>query len=398
MGGQGNSPDSFRYRTRRTHLRIVIDGRYINDSFPGIGRYTYNLIVALAELGTGHRLIVLANSRLRNRRYDLNRLAALPECQVEDCRVARFLPSELLSLAPAVHRLNPDIFHSPFYLRPYPLRVPCVQTIHDLIPLEAPGELSRIDRIVFRAGVHMACRTAAAVITISEVSAKALCRRHPQVAGRIHVTPLAPDPIFRPMPAEQAREGVGRAGLEGGRYVLHLSSGLPHKNIHLLLAAWNRHIQSHPRGERRLVLAGNYGRRQAEIVAFARRLEARNTIHFLGDTDDRTLAALYAGADLFVFPAATEGFGLPVVEAMACGAPVVTTDRVAAAADLGDAAFLIPANALDPLVNALDTTLGDEELRKTLSARGLARAANFSWKATALATCRAYEQVADRQR
>lgn len=244
----------------------------------------------------------------------------------------------------------------------------------------------------------MACRRAAAVLTVSELSAEALRRCYPLAAGRIHVTPLAPDPQFCLLPAEEKRERVRRAGLEGCRYVLHVSSGLPHKNIELLLLAWKHHIRRRPQGGHRLVLAGDYGRRHARIVAFAEQLGAGSSICFLRDTDDKTLAALYNCADLFVFPAATEGFGLPVVEAMACGVPVITTDRVAVAADLRDAAFLIPANALEPLVNALDRTLSDKALRKTLSERGLARARSYSWEATASATYRVYQGVADNRK
>jgi glycosyltransferase involved in cell wall biosynthesis len=379
-------------------MRIVIDGRYINDAFPGIGRYTYNLIVSLAELGTGDALIVLANSRLPNQRYDMSRLGGLPGCKIEDCRVDRFLPSELLGLASVVRRLRPDVFHSPYYLRPYPLAAPCIHTIHDLIPLEVPEEFSWIDRMVFRLAAPMACRKAAAVLTISEPSACALRRWYPPLEGRIHVTPLAPDPQFRPLPADQRSEAVRRSGLAGIRYVLHVSSGLPHKNVELLLLAWDRYVRRRPQARHRLALAGNYGRRQAEIVAFARRLEARDSICFLGDIDDSTLAGLYNSADLFVFPAAIEGFGLPVIEAMACGAPVLTTDRVSAAAALGDAGWAIPADSLESLVNALDRLLGDGELRRTLARRGLAHAASYSWQTTARETWRVYREAAIRGR
>lgn len=395
---RGHFPDSLRCPSRRILLRILIDGRYINDGFPGIGRYTFNLIVALAELETGDVLVVLVNSRLRNRRYDLNRLAALPGCRVEDCRVDRFLPSELVRLGGVVHRLKPDIFHSPFYLRPYPLHVPCIQTIHDLIPMEVPEELGKIGRIVFLAGVSLACRSAAAVLTVSELSAGALRRRFPAAAGRIHVTLPAPDPGFRPLPEERIQEALRRVALDGRRYVLHLSSGLPHKNVRLLLEAWARYVSRRPRDGRLLVLAGDYGRRHAEFAAVCGRLGLRGAVRFPGELDDGTLTALYNGADLCVFPAATEGFGLPVVEAMACGAPVITTDPVAAAASLGDSALLVPANALAPLVDALDNVLADEGLRKTLSARGLARAASYSWKATAQATHDVYRLVAGKRR
>lgn len=374
-------------------MRIVIDGRYINDTFPGIGRYTYNLIASLAELETGSRLIVLVNARLQNRRYDLNRLAALPGCEMAECPVDRTLLSELLRLAPVVRALRPDLFHSPFFLRPYPMDAPCVHTIHDLIPLQMPREHARVQRMIFRLGVRMACRNAAAILTISELSARGLRQYCPEAAGRIFVTPLAPDPCFRLLPPEEKQDVLRRLGLAGCRYVLHVSSGLLHKNVDLLLLAWDRHLQRRPEEQRRLVLVGNFGRRHAPIAALAERLPARNSIVFLGAADEAALVALYNGADLFVFPSSMEGFGLPVVEAMACGAPVLTTNRVGIAADLGDAAWLVPAHELDPLADALDQILADEALGRSLSEQGLAFTQSRSWRATARLTWNVYRNV-----
>jgi glycosyltransferase involved in cell wall biosynthesis len=375
----------------------VIDGRYIQDAFPGIGRYTYNLIAALAELETGSRLIVLVNARLQNRRYDLSRLAVLPSCELAECPVERSLPSELMWLACAVRAFRPDLFHSPYFLRPYPLGVPFVHTIHDLIPLQMPREQSSIQNMIFRLGVRAACRNAAAILTLSESSAQQLRRYCPKAAGRIFVTPLAPDPGFRPLPPAEKQDALQRLGLAGCRYVLHVSSGLRHKNVELLLLAWDRHLQRCPEDRRRLVLAGDFGCRRAPLAEFAARFQAADSIVFLGAVDEAALVALYNGADLFVFPSSMEGFGLPVVEAMACGAPVLTTDRVGIAAGLGDAAWLVPANELDLLAEALDQLWTDQVLGCSLSERGMALARKRSWRETARLTWDVFRTVMDRR-
>jgi glycosyltransferase involved in cell wall biosynthesis len=329
---------------------------------------------------------------LPNRRYDLGHLASLPAIELVDCPVDRFLPAELLRLAPIVHRLRPDLFHSPFFLRPYPLLAPCVQTIHDLHPLQLPKQFSTIERIIFRIGMHFAIRNAAAILTISELSANALRQRWPAAGCRIFVTPLAPDPIFRRLSAQEKQKEAHRLGLDQCRYVFHISSGMRHKNIELLLSAWKQCMQRGSYEIRKLVLAGDYGRRHTQILALARQLDIADSICIMGSVDNRTLVALYNCADLFVFPSSVEGFGLPAVEAMACGTPVLTTESVGAASESGQAAWTIPADALDPLVAALDNLLADEEIRQKLSAAGLARAQRYSWQVAAQSTWQIYRR------
>ncbi len=371
----------------------MIDGRYINDAYPGIGRYTYNLVSALAKIVSDDRLIVLVNSRLPNRHYDLDHLASLPFIEMADCPIDRFLPAELLNLARIVHRLRPDLFHSPFFLRPYPLFSPCIHTIHDLHPLQLPKQFPPAERIIFRFGMCLAVRKAAAVLTISELSANALCRQWPAARGRCFVTPLAPDPVFRLLSAQEKRQEAYRLGMDGCRYVFHLSNGMRHKNIELLLLAWKQFLERGSTDIRKLVLAGDYGQRHTQIVGLARQLDIADSIFFPGNVDDRTLVALYNCADLFVFPSSMEGFGLPVVEAMACGTPVLTTDSVCSASESAQAAWTIPANSLDPLIAALDHLLSNEKLRQTLSAAGLARSRGFTWEATAQTTLQVYRKI-----
>ena len=374
-------------------MRIVIDGRYINDAFPGIGRYTYNLIVALAATAGDDTLLVLTNSRLRNRRYDISRLAAPPACQLVECPIDRFLPSELLYLAPAVRKLHPDLFHSPFFLRPYPLGCPCVQTIYDLQPIQAMDEHSRTDYILFRLGMHFAVRNAAAVLTISEQSAREIRLHWPNSGDRIFVTPLAADKKFHPLPIQESQQNLHRLGLDGCRYVFHISSGLKHKNVGLLLRAWNDCLKDSCLMNWKLVLAGNFGQRREGYAALARQLAIEGSVSFLGDIDEEALVALYNRAELFVFPSSMEGFGLPVVEAMACGAPVLTTDSIGVAPDLADAAWKIPPGNLGALAGALKYLLVNEDVRHALSERGLMQAQNFSWRAAAEATWRVYRGI-----
>jgi len=382
----------------KKHLRIVIDGRYINDAFPGIGRYTYNLIVSLARVAENDTLIILTNSLLPNRRYDIGSLARLPACHLVNCSVDRFLPSELLNLAPVVRNLNPDLFHSPFFLYPYSLACPGVLTIHDLHPMRAKGQRQRINYIIFRLGMHMAMRKAAALLTVSEVSAKDLRLHWPVAGNRIFVTPLAPDPKFRPMSMQETQQLLHPIGLNGGRYVFHVSSGMGHKNVELLLRAWGRRSRGGFQTIWKLVLAGNYGRYGKGIVSLAERLGIKDSVAFLGDVDEDTLVALYNRASLFVFPSSIEGFGFPIVEAMACGTPVLTTEGIGVVPDLADAVWKIPPDNLDALVEGLAYLQENEGARRTLSERGLVRAQHFSWEATAEATWRIYRDVVNRAR
>jgi glycosyltransferase involved in cell wall biosynthesis len=378
-------------------LRIVIDGRYINDAFPGISRYTYNLASALGEvIDDGSRLILLINSKLPNRCHNLAHLAALPPVKLVECPVDRFLPEELLKLGLFVHRLRPNLFHSPFFLRPYPLFSPFIHTIHDLIPLQMPMRFSFAERIIYRVCMHTAARKASAILAISESSANDLLQYWPAASSRSFITPLAPDPVFRRLSVEEKKQEANRLHLQGCRYVFHVSSGLRHKCIELLLPAWKQFLQRCSANSQKLILAGSYGPKHTQFAELAKQLSITNSVSFIGRVDDRDLVALYNCADLFVFPSNVEGFGLPVIEAMACGTPVLTTDAVGMVSGTTEAAWTIPANALDPLVTALEQLLSDEALRQRLSEAGLARAGSCTWRDTARLTWQIYRKTASK--
>ena len=369
-------------------MRIVIDGRYINDNFPGIGRYTYNLIRAWGALNTGQELVVIVNRRLQNRRFDLKVLETTPNCYLVDCSVPRFLPAELLFLPPLIRSLRPTVYLSPFFLRPYYLPCPCVISIHDVISLHFQTEKHHfLSSTTFRIFARAACRFSAGIVTVSHSSEKAIRKWYPKLDKPIYVTPLAADPCFRQLSSIPVDRMRHKYGLHHP-YVLHVGSHLKHKNVSVLLFAWHRLTSSARLGRQshQLVLAGGGNTRFPEIRHLVARLGIESSVRFLGDVEECDLAALYNGANLFVFPSTMEGFGLPVIEAMACGTPVICSTTDALREVSGDAAWHFDPENVSGLTEGIDRFLGSRQLQKSFGRKGLARSSLFTWEATAKVT------------
>jgi alpha-1,3-rhamnosyl/mannosyltransferase len=410
---------------------FCIDGRYIQDHFPGIGRYTYNLIDALARIAPEDKFVVLYNPALRNTRYDLAALARHPNIELVRVNVPTFslaeqyrLPiairgqrsevrgqrSEIRGQPSAVSGQRSAVFHSPYYLKPYLLRLPSVVTIFDVIPLVVPNAVSWRARWFFRWAAWLAAQTSARVIVPSRATRDDLIARLRVPREKIVVIPLAADARFAPQSnAEIARVREKYALPE--RFVLYVGINKPHKNLATLLDAWAR-VES----DALLVVAGAWDERfasevrgqRSEVksprVAEGRRQEAgggrqvavggrRSAVKFIHNVADADLSALYAGATVFVMPSLYEGFGLPPLEAMAAGAPVICSRASSLPEVVGDAALLVNPRDADDIVRALTRVLDDAALRDALRAKSLARAAQFSWERAAQETLDIYRAV-----
>lgn len=376
-------------------MRIVIDGRYINDRFPGIGRYTYNLVRALGKLDTQDEFIVLFNSKLKNSRFDLRLVLEQPCFRLVDCHIPRFLPAEMLYLPIVVHRLNPSVFHSPFFLRPYPLSCPCVITLHDLIPLQSFKNTNGIlNRMIFWFGAKLSCHLSAAILTPSVYSARSIQRWCKNLDNRLHIIPLAADPLIQRQPTFIVDRMRRKFDLRKP-YVLYVGSHLPHKNLESLVLAWSRIMSSTHRYNYRyqLVLAGREFPGYSKIRNLVEQLDLKTSVRFLGEVEEVNLSALYSGADLFVFPSIIEGYGLPVIEAMACGAPVICSNACSLPEVADGAAWMIEPDNIDSLSNAIDQFLHSPNLRKKFAQKGMARCAQLTWNATAQDTHMVYQMV-----
>jgi alpha-1,3-rhamnosyl/mannosyltransferase len=290
-----------------------------------------------------------------------------------------------------MRRQRPDVIHAPYFLRPYRAPAPVVLTVYDLIPLVLPQDYSRRERFIFRVGMRLSLRTARLALAISQATADDFVHVFGTARSRLRVTPLAPGAAFRPQ-SQQAIDATRQRLHLDGEYVLYLGSNKPHKNLSSLTDAWAQIAAGHP--DVTLAIAGHWDPRfpQAREEVAAAGLERR--VRFVGSVAPDDLPALYSGARLFCFPSLYEGFGLPVLEAMACGTPVVCSDASSLPEVAGDAALLVDPHDAEALAAALHRVLSDAALRDDLAERSLARAGAFSWARTARQTLRAYREVA----
>jgi alpha-1,3-rhamnosyl/mannosyltransferase len=370
--------------------RIGIDGRYIQDHFPGIGRYTYHLIEALAPLCPEQAFVLLHNPSLPNTRYRLGALARYPNLELCRVDVPTFSLAEQLALPLTARRLSLDLLHSPYYIKPYWQPCPSVVTIYDLIPALYPQHLpSARARLVYRATTRLALATAQQVITLSEASRRDLVERYGVPAAKVHVTHLAADARFRPQPAEDVAALRQKYGLPEG-YVLYLGINKPHKNLVRLIEAWAIVSGQPSAAGCQLVIAGYWDPRYPQARERAAQLGLRDRVRFLGPVAEEDLPALYSGCELFVFPSLYEGFGLPVLEAMACGAPVVCSNTSSLPEVAGDAALYFDPTDVEQMANTLVRALANRKLRQEMRARVLEQAACFSWEEAAKRTLEVY--------
>jgi glycosyltransferase involved in cell wall biosynthesis len=374
-------------------MHFVIDGRYIQDHFPGIGRYTYQLACALTAVAPDDTFSVLHDPRTHNSRYDLDALLSRANVREVAAPISILGGGQQTFIPRLLYRLKPDGYHSPYYVLPYATPCPMAVTVHDLIPELYPEALPKPWlRHIFQGLVRLACRRARMVITGSTTSAEDLRRLLHLPAERIATIPYGVDAGFRPSPPEQVavmRQALGLAY----SYVLYVGIHKPHKNLVRLVHAWKR-ISDEVRGDTRLVLAGREDPRYPQTRQAIAQLGLQSSVTILGAVQDTDMATLYSGATAFAFPSLYEGFGLPVLEAMACGTPVVASNRSSLPEVLGDAGLLVDPLDVDALAEALTRLLRDAELRRELSAKGLARAGRLTWERAAQETLTVYRRVA----
>jgi len=290
--------------------------------------------------------------------------------------------------------LRRDRVHAAHFQYVTPPWCPCptVVSVHDISYESHPEFFPARTRARMRALVPRAVRSAAAVLTISEFSRRDIAERYRIDPARIVVTPLAAAPVFRPLPAAETESRLDRLGITGP-YVLAVGNVQPRKNLVRLLEAFAlaRQRMDLPH---RLVLVGRRAYRGDAILARQDALGLSAHVVTTGFVGDDDLVALYNGADVFAYPSLYEGFGLPILEAMECGAPVITSATTALPEVAGDAAELVDPCSVDDIAAALGRLLTSPGWRETLRARGMLRASEFSWRRVAEETLAVYKQAA----
>jgi glycosyltransferase involved in cell wall biosynthesis len=373
-------------------MRLVLDARTATDHFPGIGRYVVNLAQAMVPLLSEDERLLLLRDPSRPSSWDLTALAG-EQVQVMDVPLSPFSLRQQWSMPRLLRRLGGHVYHSPYYLMPYHPGVSAVVTVYDLIPLLFPQLTSTRTRLLFRWTMTLALQVASHVIVISQATRRDLLSFFHVSPYKATAIPLAADPKFRPPSLAEVERVRRKYGLPND-YLLYLGINKPHKNLVRLVEAWGQISNSQfAASNSQLIIAGAWDSRYPESQQRVGALGLENAIRFLGPVAEEDLPALYGGAVLFVFPSKCEGFGLPALEAMACGVPVACANTSSLPEVAGDAALYFDPTDDKAIAQALCQALVNPDLRAELRERGLAHAAQFSWERTARETLRLYREV-----
>ena len=376
-------------------LSLLLGADSLRAPRSGIGRMTALIAAALQAHPRIAALRLVARGRVLHEPLTDTMDTSAPLRSL----AARLAPLRGLHTAWLRHRLGriaaglptPALYHEPNLIAA-PFAGPTIVTVNDLAwradPSWHPAE--RIDWIERRLPATLA--QASRFIAVSHFTARALQAEFSVPAERIDVIPLAPAPIFFPLQAEETGSILARLGLADRGFLLAVGTLEPRKNFDRLLAA-HQVLPVALRSRFPLAIAGGAGWGSVLDTPSARHAVRAGDLRLLGHVPDETLHALYARCAAFVFPSLLEGFGLPVIEAMASGAPVITSSTTAVAETAGTAALLIEPTDTAAITEAMRQVLEDATQADRLRQAGLARAAAFSWNRTAEALIASYDRV-----
>lgn len=365
-------------------MRVGFDARTIDSS--GIGTYSRNLLLEFAR--TDLEFVVFCQDHKKELVPEADRFSLV------SANINPFSRSAGPVFADIVQRAGVDILHVPSHLAPFPLRVPLVATIHDVIPLIYPRSIRNpLARLMYRRQLDRTLAEAGCVITVSSISQSTLHAYAGVDPGRVRVIHNGVSEQFRPVQDPAVLAAVRRRYDLPDRFALWIGEFRPQKNLEFLVQAWPR-LTARLSRPIDLVLAGTQEGefRKIRREVMRRGLDAR--VRFPGFIRESDLAAVYSAASVFVFPSLYEGFGLPPLEAMACGTPCVVSNSSALPEVTGRAAMMFNPTSTEQLIDCVVRVLEDPDLNGRLRREGLKQSALFSWEKAARETLEVYARVA----
>jgi glycosyltransferase involved in cell wall biosynthesis len=367
-------------------VRIAIDARKLRDY--GIGTYIRNLLRHLARLDARNEYVIICRPEDAHFTAELGEnFRPLPE------RSRPYSVREQLAVPLDLRREGVDMFHAPHYVLP-PL-TPCrsIVTIHDCIHLRFPQYLpNRLGYAYARTSLWVAAHRSARILTVSDASKRDILEYFHIPESKVSVIYNAIDERFSEEPAADEVMRVRERYQLNDPFILYAGNIKPHKNLERVIEAF--HIIR--RGELehvKLLIIGDEISKYAALRRTVHRHKLHKHVRFFGFVPDATLAILYRLARVFVFPSLYEGFGLPPLEAMASGTPVITSNLSSLPEVTGDAAMLIDPYETDAIAGAMRRVLLDDRLREDMCERGLARAREFSWGRSVQRVKEIYDEV-----
>ncbi len=369
-------------------MKILFDARFITPRHTGVGRSTELLLQALLQHHPDHHLIGLYHHKLdpilpvQDLLYSPRAFDDHPQGDIY----------RNFSLPHLIRKHHIDVFHSPaFYSIQRRISVPQVVTIHDLAVFDTPEVFPRKFVLYFRWLIKSACKRATLLLVTTRFNAERLTARFPNVGKKIRIVPFGIDTVFRKRdPKFDA--SVREKWTLPEEYILDVSTVEPRKNLVKLLEGYEIYRRRCP-NPLPLIIAGKDGMNAERIKKRACHGELDFSVRFLGYLSTSEIASLYRMARFMVFPSVYEGLGLPVLEAMAGGCPVITSDRSALPEAAGDAACLVNPDSAVSIADAMVMMTGDDAYRSEFAQKGLNRAQVFTWEKTASKTVKAYEEA-----
>lgn len=371
-------------------MRIGIDARLVFYSRAGIGQYITHLTKALARLNPTDVSFTMLQSRKDDSKItDHKRFG----------RVSLWTPSHHRLEQPALRfetsRLGLDLLHSPDFIPPFKRNYKSVITVHDLAFLLYPQFMTK-ESARYYGQIDQAVRSTDHIIAVSHATKQDLSKLLGVPDQKVTVIYEGINPQYGPLDKAEAAAMVQKQwNLEPG-FIFFISTIEPRKNVPTLLRAY-RMLRDRYKSKARLVLAGKPGWLYEEVDSSVHQLNLEDDVIFLGRVSDEEVNYLYNAASMVVYPSFYEGFGLPPLEAMRCGTPVIASNIKVMLEVVGDAAILIDPHDDEALAVAMHRILSDDHLRQDLISKGFVRAQKFSWDQAARETMNVYRKVAQKQ-
>jgi glycosyltransferase involved in cell wall biosynthesis len=373
-------------KTRAIHVGVNAHLLSLADSYrsAGINWYIYNLLRHLPDTDPGIKYTVF----LSERRYRGRSGLRLQRSRLPTHRPPIRIVWEQAFQPRAVRRAGLDLLHSPAFVGPLASRCPGVVTVHDLSFLLYPQNFRAGNRSYLRTLTRLSIRRARRVIAVSESTRLDLMRLYGLAPDKVQVVHHGVDEAFRPLPAGEVAAFRQRRGLPP-RFALFVGTLEPRKNVVRLVEAYARL----PQGRPPLMLVGGKGWLYDEVLGRVQALHLSDEVHFVGYVSAEELPLWYNAAELFVYPSLYEGFGLPALEAMACGTPVITSTASSLPEVVGQAGLQVDPTDVPALTEALARVLDDEAQQEEMRLKGLDQARQFSWQEAARCTAETYRRA-----
>jgi glycosyltransferase involved in cell wall biosynthesis len=371
-------------------IRIAFDATSLQRNKMGAGVYIFQLLSALAIVDQNNLYYIFTSpENIETIGIKQSNFNFIPVILLN--RIAR-IAWEQTALPLQIINLKIDVLHSPHYTTPIIKNCKSVVTFHDMTFYLFPEMHEKSKVILFKSMIQYSSLATDKIISVSQSTSTDIAKILNIAPTKICTVLSAANPKYILQDTNHIEQVCSKYSLIQKRYLLFVGALEPRKNIPLLIKAYSKLVKEFPNIP--LVIVGKKGWMYQSIFELVESLDISSEVKFLGYVDEDDLVTLYSGAKVFIYPSTYEGFGFPVLEAMQCGTPVITSNTSSLPELTGDSALLINPNNVDDLLTAMRSILINDSLAKELSVKGLSRATLFTWKNTAIQTLNIYQSLA----